>query len=170
MLYHKLPVNNLTFTYVLFRRTRSQHKIISTHYRSVQRQPNIPCIDDLPFPVSVEDNVTVTPIELSVSLRSHRNSATAFHTPDLGNREIIGDCWTSSWDSSQGISLPHPLSVLPVPKCYWIETGRILHEVGKYTLSPLNWWQPSTRDCSTLLFVLMLCCHMITSQCHAALS
>lgn len=76
--------------HMFYSKGQSQHKITSTHCRSVQRQPNIPCVDDLPPRVSVEDNVTVTPIELSVRLRSHRNSAAAFHTPDLGKQ---GNHW-----------------------------------------------------------------------------
>lgn len=74
--------------------------------------PNIPCVDDLPFRVSVEDNVAVTTIELSICLGFHRNSAAAFHTPDLGNTEIIGKCWTSFWDTLRSILLYHPLSSL----------------------------------------------------------
>lgn len=43
----------------------------------------IPGVDYLPLPVSVQDDVAVSTVELTIVLRINRNSTTALHPPDL---------------------------------------------------------------------------------------
>lgn len=49
----------------------------------------IPGVDDLSLPVSVQDDVTVSTVELTIALWVDRNSATALHPPYLkgGNKK-----------------------------------------------------------------------------------
>ena len=43
----------------------------------------LPGVDDLALPVCVQDDVTVSAVELTVGVSVHRNSSAALHPPDL---------------------------------------------------------------------------------------
>lgn len=133
--------------------------------------PNIPCVDDLPFRVSVEDNVAVTTIELSICLGFHRNSAAAFHTPDLGNTEIIGKCWTSFWDILRSILLYHPLSSLSLCSqvlCYKARKDSSL----KWIFLPYMHWMNSDHQQATAVYFSLSWCFSVTrsTQCYVELT